>query len=384
MKISFKNVLSAQVKLLNPHDLLAYLLDTGWERTESPGEPEIVICVRKTKEDIYSVLFSLDPNAFADYKEALERTVIEIARYEKNEPEKVILAIQNPSDALRFRIVSEETENGIIRLGDGVKLLQEVQATIRAAACDALKPGIPFHVQEYSPVKNWVETCKLGQTERGSFIVSVLCPLKSSSPNLFDGNKDAFVESLTRKTTTHLLQSLAEVKREIDSIGLESVASENNGQRASANLLSAVVQLGKNLTTAKTDAIEIGARRYGAKSPASVIFSHDYFPEMEKIAAKLRTSLAKEESSAKKFYVGKISSLKAEPNAERRLDGTITFHFLDENNRSKKAMIVLSIEDYAQATEAHNNGLPVRVYGFLKQKGPRKFIIENAQFEVWK
>src|SRR5690606_24815123 len=115
---------------------------------------------------------------FADVDEALARAVEEIARFEQRPASQVLRALQKPrADVLRFGIESQETADGGIGFEDGLALLSGSKKALLAAACSVKRPQ-PFHPRmTLREAEAFVGRCRLGQTEKGSFVAAVECDL---------------------------------------------------------------------------------------------------------------------------------------------------------------------------------------------------------------
>jgi hypothetical protein len=76
-----------------------------------------------------------------------------------------------------------------------------------------------------------------------------------------------------------------------------------------------------------------------------------------------------------------MNKLSATPDAEARDSGTISFVFLNEEEKKENASIRLTKEDYDTAIEAHKEGKTVKIVGTLVS-GQRKKTIDYNFFEV--
>lgn len=260
---------------VKPHALLTYLLATGWERKPSKKGESVVIASRQTPKDVYEVYFSLDPNVFADHEEALERAIIEIARYEATEPETVILMLQNPSDAILFRLVSPETENGTIGLSAGLRLLKNARGLLRAAA---------YHTGPYPRPERWLRACRLAPVEKESCAFSILCPLFPGNVKV-SYNKSMAGISFTRRTLVHLMEALVAIQTDLQNPVLTPPNVENR-------LLKAVSLMAN--VSHESYAVEIRPRWFrptpsAEALPESITFSREQLSDVAYLALRRKT-----------------------------------------------------------------------------------------------
>ena len=366
-------------------ELQAYLRNTGWQRIET-GKESLVIFQKESRGQFFETLLPLNKD-FADYNYRIVEVLEAIAQVEEREVHQVLTDLSlPPSDIVRFRVINKDTVGGTISFLEGFSLLESAKKALFTTACDIIQPEKYHKRLGLKGAQQFIEECRLGQTEKGSFVASVICPFMNDTLedrgvqlSIFN-NEEEFKSSFTRKVTVKLMKSLLTMKSAIDR-GEESRIIELDGDEViSANFLESIVEL--NSTKANSE-IEINTSwsvfaRGNGLGFRSIKLTNDYIPVIESIINKIRPV----DAGIDDEFIGRISQTKADPDPYTRNEGEIILNYVlgDEENVSK-ARVILNSADYEKACEAHKNGKTVRIKGKLKTIGRSKFI-ENPVFEI--
>lgn len=375
------------IKLANKLNFLAvqaYLLHTGWIKIDSKRDK--IGIFRKVKgEYTYEIMLPLSKE-FGDYTTQMIKSIKTLAESEDKVFE-VLLSDLNlgPFDILRFRVHSKDTEEGTISFDEGYALLANAKKMLYAAACDILQPEKYHKRLSFKSAEQFIDKCRLGQTERGSFIASVVCPfvnenLDEEEPvqlNLF-AETEEFVSSFTRKVTTQVMKSVETVKKAIELNKIDEFINGEMEVQVSGNFLESLIALNELNEDSEINIITSWstAAPWNSNAPTSVSLTKEYVPAIETIINKVRPTITDKPGE----YVGKISGVQAEPDTDKREKGDVIFSFL-EDDKAVRAKVTLSIEDYNLACEAHKEGKNVKISGILITKGKSK-IIDQAVFSA--
>ncbi|HLZ17722.1 MAG TPA: hypothetical protein VKQ08_11805 [Cyclobacteriaceae bacterium] len=382
--MSIASVLDA-IPAIKYTELQAYLRNTGWRRRET-SRSDIGVFLKETDTNVYEVLLPLTRD-FADYRERLLDVLEQIATVEEREIDQVLTDLTvDPADIVRFRVVSSDTVGGTISFLEGFNLLESAKKALFTTACDLIKPEKYHRRLGLKGAQQFIEKCRLGQTEKGSFVASVICPFLNHSEEdeaqrltIFNSSLDLSA-SFTRKVTRRMMWALAEVKRSIDRAEENRIIDLQGEDIISANFLESIIELN---SIKESREIEIKTSwsifAYEHHLLNDVIrLSNDYLPVLETIVSKIRPS----DEGIEDLFVGKISLTKADPDANTRSDGEIILNYvLGDEEKVSKARVTLNAEDYRKACEAHLKGQTVKVKGRLITSGRSKFI-QNPSLEV--
>lgn len=359
-----------------------YLQNRNWEKKTSKREQ---IAIFYNNFPPTEIVLPLDRN-FSDYSDLIYDALYKISKVENREFEQVINdLLLPPSDVIRFRVDNKRTEYGLITFNEGFSLLDNAKKSLFTTACDIINPTFFHKRMSYKSAQQFIDSCFLGQTERGSFIASVVCPFinetideKPAQLSLFNSEED-LINSFTRKVTKRYMRSLSKLKTAIETGNHDLIEDPNQSEIISANFIESIVELGEygdkeqveiftswsTLTTEITD------------TPKSISFTKDYIPPMESIILKLKPK----DEGKDGVFVGKVSKAQADPDPSNRSEGEITFNFIGDEDKIIKAKVFLNTQDFSLACEALDKGINVKISGKLKTSGKSKNI-ENPAFEL--
>lgn len=360
-----------------------YLQNRNWQLIPSK-RPHLAIYYIETPVPS-EILLPLD-RQFADYNELIMSALHKISNNEDRPIEQVISDLMlPPSDVIRFRVDNLRTQHGLIGFTEGFTLLENARKSLFTTACDIIHPTLFHKRMSYKGAQQFIDSCCLGQTERGSFTASLVCPFingtadDTPSPLSLFSTEEDLVGSFTRTVTKRYMTSLSQLKTAIENGNHQQLYDPQQTEIISANFIESIIDLGEY---GDKEAIEIStswssATRNVIDTPQSITFTKDYMAPMESIVAKLKP---KDEGKEGRF-VGKVSKAQADPNPDNRSESEISFHFIGDEDRITKAKVFLNADDFSKACEALDKGSNVRISGKLKTSGKTR-IIEMPHFEL--
>lgn len=366
-------------------ELQAYLRNTGWQRI-AMDKPSIALFQKEMGNRFFEAVLPLSKD-FADYNARIYDVINEIAASEKRDPSQVLTDLSlPPADVVRFRVMNRDTTGGTISFLEGFNLLENAKKALLTTASDLLQPEKYHKRLGLKGAQQFIEECRLGQTEKGSFVASVICPFINQAPDdkaqqlsIFN-NSNEFTNSFTRKVTLRLMDALETIKTSIDN-GEENRIIDLEGEATiSANFLESILDLNPSKENSE---IEISTSwsvfaNMENSPPRSIKFSNDYIPVFENIIGRIKPP----DEGINDVFIGRVSQTKADPDPNSRTEGEIVLNYiLGDEEKVSRAKIILDKPNYDRACEAHKNGQTVRVKGKLVATGRSK-IIENPSFEI--
>lgn len=288
MKNQWKDTLLS----LRPTEISMYLRAKGWTRTftyennygsvwslTSPGGEEVEVIL---PEDSQLRDYNLRMSELFDTLEMVE-----------NRPEVSIAHDISVSgaDVLRFRVASSEAFTGTIPLVQAASLTRGVESALLAAACSTITPKSYFPRMSYNEAKEYLSGCKMGQSERGSYIITVLSPVAPSimtQGSLFPEYEDE--DAYERRVLFTLFNGLHHLKNALTT-GTGEAIEETVSSGVSANLCEALTLM---QPTNDVGELEIGVswapiRPVKKQVPTQKVrFSKDVFPLITECVKYLR------------------------------------------------------------------------------------------------
>ena len=161
---------------LSPRDIAGWLRNRGYEHRGNFGEFGLVFA-RDRPEETQEVILPTSPQA-KDFGRRMEELVNEIAGYEDRAPGDVLTDLTlTPFEVVRVRSPDAD-DYGSVRLSKGLDLHEEARNLVLSAANAAASPAPrrSWRGRRFEEVSSYLENVRLGQSQRGSFILTVLSP----------------------------------------------------------------------------------------------------------------------------------------------------------------------------------------------------------------
>lgn len=325
---------------INPHAVVGYLKNTGWMQYKTKKEYIKIFQKITDKEEFYQVIVPID-KTLTDYKKAMFDAIEQIAFLEGQSTEELMLYLLNPStDILKIRLQKKDVESGSIFFDDAINLFENAKKLIAATALDVLHPK---HIHQGRPeeaVSQFINNCKFGQTEIGSYVISVVCPFAELDESeeyrqlSFFSDEEKCANSLTRMVTKRIMSNVSNIKANIDNGEIDKLISEEEGMMISANFYEALT--GMNISE-QDAAVEFIAQwspvvKTNRCDQGRITLTHDYYQPITMAIEKIRETI-----NTHTKIVGRVKKLESIPDASKRTNGKVTIVYLDENESKKNS-----------------------------------------------
>ena len=150
------------------------------------------------------------------------------------------------ADVIRLRLADAELADASVPLDEGATFIQKAKDMVLAAACAAVNPRIYYPSRKPAQAMDYIRRARLGQTEPGSFIITIISPVP---PSLAGPNGQLFelAEPYERRVTQMLAGALNSVRQAAEDAA--TTGKVDSFVRAvpsgvSANLCDAVAGMG--------------------------------------------------------------------------------------------------------------------------------------------
>lgn len=368
---------------ISPLLFAKYLKDMGWEQFQSKRQ-HIKIFQCEKNNDFFQIVIPTDKR-LNDYKEAMYKAVVTVSEAENKSVEQVMLYLLNPNaDILKIRLEKKDVESGNILFDDAIRMYENAKKLLAATTLDILHPKKYHQGRIDDCVLKFLSNCRFGQTEIGSYVVSVVCPFAELDENeeyrqlsIFS-NEEQCANSLTRQVTSRVMENIYFIKNKIDNGESDKLLLQNNGKIISANFYEALG--GLNLDSDGTDVEFIAEWSPIVKNvdcaKDRILLTHDYYQPIESTIGKL-----KEKTNKSTKIIGRIKKLESSPDVQKRKIGKITVVYLDENDKPKTVTANLNKNEYDKAIKAHERGFHIEIVGEVSS-GKRPFMPSCESFTV--
>ena len=349
-----------------PVALSAYARAAGWAKSETYGDHSDIYVHEHAPEIIIPRTQRL-----GDYAEVVSRLIGIFA--ETAETDELSLyhdLITADRDVVRVRAAPEESR-GSVSLQDGVKLITGARDMILAAARSLHEPRQYHRARATQEVNDFMQRVHLGQTEHGSFIITLITPVVPPPfrmPSLLDSleEDERPIEAvpIERQMTRNLLEALTAVREatERTSAGEMDAFLEMVKRGASANICNALTMLIEPF-----GGIDIGltwARTWPAGTARETVrFGAADAPILREAARRFREREPRHLGPIQ-GYIQRLS------REDGETDGTATLR-ADIDGRAVSVATDLRKLDYDRAIQAHKDNALIVVDGDLERVGDR-------------
>lgn len=355
---------------ISPSSLSAFARAEGWERQENYAD----------KADVYShperpELLIPRNSRLADYADVVGQ-LIEIFSSHLDADELSIYRdlVCADRDVVRVR-ASEGIDDGAINLEAGVRLVSQSKEMLLSAACAVRNPQSFYRAGANRDATEYLDRVKLGQTEHGSFVVTMLSPVPPTIQPELDPSWAAIEDEPHDRAVTRVLMDAlhhAQSAAEIAVSGQSGAFDRAVTFGVSANLCEAVAEL-----IAVADGIEVSTT-WARTRPTPEAYRRVQFSnsDAEILREAARVFRLKEPRSDVALY-GWVTKLNRPETAEQ---GQVTIKTLiDDKMQSVSAM--LNDEPYRLALKAHDERTPVLLKGDLERTRSRWQLV-HPQVEI--
>ena len=365
--ISDRNVLLA----VSPMALSAYARTAGWAKVETYGEHSDVYAGQSLPEIIIPRTHQL-----GDYASVVARLIGIFARVaEVGEATLYNDLITADRDVIRARAV-DVAGDGTVDLSSGVKMVRAARDLVLAIAC-SLSGWRPFYrIGANHEANEFLRRMRLGQTEQGSFVVTLLTPtILPLDQDILSPDHEIDTTITTRRVTLRLDRALTAARGavEIASGGDANAFSQAVTRGVSANLCEALVDLIEPFPA--LDISITWARTYRMSTPRQTVsFTGDDVPILRAAAQSFRSREPQPD-------VRLTGSVRILHRGESEREGTVTIR-APVNGTVRSVQAVLTQSDYHLAIQAHEERASVIVTGDLRQTGRRWHLYNPRILEV--
>lgn len=351
---------NATLEALNPSHIEKYLISLQWREVKRI-EGETSLWVKSDGEKSSRILLPLDSN-LGDFALCMSQVISRLAKFENRSQLEILEDFDTLAIGDVIRIKGQDIFNrntSTLPFNEGILLIQQAKNLILAGARTVIEKKSLFAHRQPSEVSTYLKNIRLGQTERGSYVMKLISPLSPLEQLTIPNCPELPFERRAIQSLMQGLNTLQQVALETEKKGtfyferFEEVVSEG----VSANLCEAVI--GDN-SAYKPLAINVSwsslypITRYICDN---VSFKVDIMPHIAKAATLFRERTPEEVKLG--GYVIKLE--------RRKQYGAGIITVFEKNNC--KVKIELNASDYEMAVQAHKNGDEISCHGELIKEG---------------
>lgn len=368
---------------LDPKSIEVYLMAHDWE--VKTRNPLFSTWRRPDQDDSSAFLFvPLSPGP-ADYEDRLRELVRRLAAVEERNIDAVVTNLRYATaDLIRIGLVSPRVGPGELPIEDGRNLFDGARDLMLWAACAAVQPRASFGPKVPAVARDYLEGVRLGQTEKGSYVVTVISDVAPPEQQALVPDEDVQLDTpFERKVTSRLMESLSAtqsaaklvVDKQAD-IGETFEGIVDRG--VSANLCAAIARMAEEQPGSRVEVrMNWAASRplIATQLPLAVSFPPSTFPILSDAQGVLR-QLGPFDEAVVEGYVIRLN--------RGRDEAAIGSIVIDGDARGERRNVHVELPDaqYHLAVKAHDDRYPVRIMGTLAKRGRYWVLSDPGQLRL--
>lgn len=289
MKVDIRDI--SVLRALRPLEVAGYLRSTGWSLTEQI--PERATVWQHPGAEEFEVFLPLD-RRLTDFAARMAEVLRAVAYAEARSQLEVLHDLtQSGHDIIRIRAAFEGSGDGTIPIDAGTEVIERARDMLLSVASAAAERRSFFPTRKPALATDYMARVRLGQTELGSYVVTLLSPV---APALrVAAQQDLGLEDpFERKVTLMLagsLQAMRDAATDATATGSFDSFSEAVDRGVTANLCEAIAGMTGALGLAAD--LEIGVswsptRPIAADTVSATRFSPDTAPVISEAARIMR------------------------------------------------------------------------------------------------
>lgn len=361
---------------LSPTKVCRYLQNHGWKELCSLCGGQAIQYI--ANDNLTVVLVPLD-KSFSDYFKLLDKTISDVSQFYGLSDLTLLGELLNPSaDILKWRIIDEQTELGQIPFVSMFSYMQDIRNSMAASMHDVLNPKV-FHAKLLTKnINDKLANCSFGQTEYGSYIVNVICPLGDYQYNIFDDSIEEL--PLYRKVNLKMMESLSVINRSVEDASNELDDAVGRGS-VSVNFLDSISNIISVNEQARFDVNVVRTKEvpFPEDAISNIMIGHVINTKITDVANRYRPV---EPQNVRKTVFGKIVNMSGDADPENREMFSITLLAISEDLENQHITVRLNyLENYHLVSDAFENGHVVRVSG-IYSSAARKRNMDYASISI--
>ena len=344
---------------VSPAALSAYARAAGWKR-QQPYRVHSDVYVGEARPDII-VPRTERLGDYASVVAALIDTFASVAGQDQLAVYRSLVTTDR--DVVRVR--AAESEDGSVTLTAGVSLIDGAREMLLSAACSLRERQPVYRAGANREASDLLNRVRLGQTDHGSFVVTLLTPVvPPPMPALFPDPDDRNAP-IERRMTMRLVEALTAVRQatERTAAGDKEAFGDAVAAGVSANLCEALVRLIEPFPT-----LDVGVS-WAQTRPLATTSNVVRFGQAD--AALLREAARSLRDRAPRPDVDLCGFVRLLKRGEEEDDDGIIGLATTIDGQPQSVKVVLERVDYERAIRAHHDRAPVVLNGDLDRMGQR-------------
>lgn len=355
------------ISQIDPIDACDYLQSTGWEKSGEIGNKAFVY----SRDDFYSDLLVPISKTVKDFNIRYAEILNLLSEYYNRDKQDVLQDILYfGADIAKFRIDSPNSRDGTLSISDADKFYSNIKHVVISSARAVIdaKPKYPSNIPK--KVQTLYDNSRIGQTQRGSYVISVI--IRHSRPNPDEKLMD---EKPFERLAFEYMNSALSTVDSITENGLqERLIDEAVHQGVSYNLCKHLSEIQEITSGGSLDVKFQWSSRFSKPSDSidDVRIDYKQITDIKKVAKILSTNSKTGDATIHGYVIG---LLKPEGHKEGKI--TVQAYY---NGSSVRISMMLGLKDYLIAVKAHEENIQITCKGVVERVGNYFYMTSVSEF----
>lgn len=357
---------------IKPLRLKNYLVSREW--TQEPFKRKDLLKFKSPTpliddNEYVEVLVPLNEKII-DYPSVVELAIENISAFEGRNFEDILYQILNFGDSFKIKVSTIETKKGCIPLSKGISLYEYWKDLLIYSVCAELYPNKKNFLRKLKDAANYVDKSLIGQSQYGSYIANIYCPLPLPRDRVLGGEPLSPIE---RRTVLRVLRGLQNVSESIDIESPDPII-DNYSKGLNSNMCDALINI---IELGEGSDIIVSANLEPVWIIPNDIKRHYILNNSSKYYLEQASDILKEApSEIESELIGYI--LKLERPADTETGDIELIAFDEETKNPFRVKAKLDTASYQLAIRAHSKKANIRIKGLLKKLG-RRWYLDNPE-----
>lgn len=360
---------------LAPLEVAAYLRSNGWHEHAASSRDWASF----TLGTEYEVSLPLSTE-LRDFSSRMADALRTLEKVENRDQLQIFADLKaTAADVVRVRLIDGDASDGSLPLHRAAEVVSRSFDMMYAAACATVDPKYYFHSRKPQAATDYMQNVRMGQTERGSFVVTLISRVPPALAGL--AISDDVPEPFERAVTQRLsgaLSAINESARLAVATGDITSFDASVAKGVSANLCEAIAGMSTADGTERDVEVSLAWARVRPTAGGTHVryrVGRDIVPVLREVARVFKTRAPQEDFEVR----GPVFRLVRDPPAAAHGEVTVA-GFVDGAPRN--IWLHLEDPDYSNAADAFKNRQLVSVTGVLRKEGRRYRLHEPRNFRV--
>jgi hypothetical protein len=372
---------AAALRALKPLEVAAYLRAKGWQQEADIGDKGSLWLLRREADGTEFDVTLPAKRELKDYVLRMAEVLRGLADAEDRSELDVLTDVQTATaDLIRVRTPGRDAENGTLPFDQAVTFVERSRDMMLAAACAAIDKRSVYAKRKAQQAMDYLGHARMGQTERGSFVLTILSPvapvLRPPQEALFPVEHEDPYERQVTRTLIGALKALDEAARAAAVHGDMTPFQDAVSRGVSANLCDAVVGLS---AVSRGEGLDVQVawsrtRPVDSMIPTRVLLGSDSILLIEEAARQFRETAPLDDVEIEGF-------VKTLDRGRDAAEGDISIIGAVEGH-TRRVVVSLGPQNYSEAVRAHEERRAVRCTGELVKEGRGYRLLNPRHFEV--